>query len=208
MKSREQQPLNICFCGYIFIQRMSSVILGSLHILFYFFLVAESNLRERRKKNLPLNGDRCQIWWTLRFHNPTFQERGWADGNSQHWELSISTEALTTLPPTAPSSPPPRHHPSRLYLHNLPNAHLTVSSSYDLLSMKYQPDPVLNPRHLTKLFPHCLLKYRAVHVRTLTFCCPRSSTSALGICAPGSPSPHQCSFQGTGAPQIWVLIPV
>lgn len=68
LKSMEQQPLNICFYGYIFIHRMLSAIWGILHILFIYFCHREQFKRRKKKeKSLPLNRDRCHICWTLRF---------------------------------------------------------------------------------------------------------------------------------------------
>lgn len=69
LKSMEQQPLNICFYGYIFIHHMLSVIWGILHILFIYFCHREQFKRrkKKKKKSLPLNRDRCPMCWTLRF---------------------------------------------------------------------------------------------------------------------------------------------
>lgn len=136
--------MNICFCGYIFIQRMLSVILGGLHILFF---VAESNLRERRKrkKNPPPNGDRFHICWTLRV--PKSSVLGIEVGRRKFTSTGNQAPALilTLLPPQEGTNHPAPGQGASLYLQgSLPSAYLTLSSSCYLLGTNYWPNPGLS----------------------------------------------------------------
>lgn len=86
LKSMEQQPLNICFYGYIFIHHMLSVIWGILHILFIYFCHREQFKRRKKKKKkvyLWIETDApCVGPWGS--PSPLFWEERWAvSGNSQ-----------------------------------------------------------------------------------------------------------------------------
>lgn len=106
LKSTEQQPLNICFCGYIFIQRMLSVILGGLHILF-FCCCREQFKRKKKKKKKKSTPEWRQMPWVVapEVQSPVFWEwRGMRGNTSQ--ELRITNDHIPSLSPTAITSYP------------------------------------------------------------------------------------------------------